>query len=924
MNPFNFTRRDFVKAGALAAAGLHIAGKPAKTSGEPELPRSKPADPGPISADKAKVHWLEGGTPTVRPGTTWGVPWPVGAHQADTPFALSKKNGESVPLQTWPLGYWPDGSLKWTAHAIPAGAGDAEQMELQAGKQPAKPEKALSTRENRRRIDIDTGIARIRINKRGQHIIDSIQRNGNEVVKNGRLVAMTQNDPDQLNHTQVENFQSEVETVTLEQNGPIRAVVKLEGKHKAVDGDRTFLPFVVRLYFYAGGDAIRMVHSFIYDGDENKDFIRGLGIRFEVPMRDDLHNRHVRLAGWDHGLFAEAVRGLTGLRRDPGREFRQAQVNGREANPVEDFAPTVSGRMELIPAWGDFSLSQLSADGFQIRKRTYAGHGWIPAGAGTRSSGLGYIGGVSGGFAMGMKDFWQRHPTQLDVRNAHTDSAEMTLWLYSPDAPAMDIRFYHDGMGMETHREELEGLQITYEDYEEDFGTPHGKARTSELMLWALPSTPSHEAFTGMIDATRAQPLLMASPHHMLEARVFGPWSIPDHSHPLKKKIELMHDRMLNSWMEQVDQHRWYGFWDYGDFMHSYDRDRNCWRYDVGGFAWANSELSPDLWLWYAFLRSGRSDVFRLAEAMTRHTGETDVYHLGRFKGLGTRHNVQHWGCSAKQVRISTAAYRRIFYFLTADERVGDLMRELVDSDRAFTILDPIRKIRRGPPPSTDLTELSIGLGTDWGSLAAAWLTEWERTRDPEVRDKLITSMRTLGQLPHGFFSAGPTFNSLTGEFTAGPGAERAGGASHLSAVFGLVEIAAELIDIVDEPAFKEAWLQYCELYNAPAEEQREAIGRPLGSLNLGQAHARLTAYAGQIRKDDRLLKRAWDEFFGAAAGLPLRHDAEFRKVTGPDSLNPQTETPWMSCNASSQWGLTAIQVLALAGDQIPARDPGR
>ena len=38
---------------------------------------------------------------------------------------------------------------------------------------------------------------------------------------------------------------------------------------------------------------------------------------------------------------------------------------------------------------------------------------------------------------------------------------------------------------------------------------------------------------------------------------------------------------------------------------------------------------------------------------MTRHTGEVDMYHLGRWKGLGTRHGVQHWGDSAKQVRAS-------------------------------------------------------------------------------------------------------------------------------------------------------------------------------------------------------------------------------------------------------------------------------
>jgi hypothetical protein len=44
--------------------------------------------------------------------------------------------------------------------------------------------------------------------------------------------------------------------------------------------------------------------------------------------------------------------------------------------------------------------------------------------------------------------------------------------------------------------------------------------------------------------------------------------------------------------------------------------------------------LSTDLWLWLYFLHTGRADVFKRAEAMTRHTGEVDVYHSGRFKGF--------------------------------------------------------------------------------------------------------------------------------------------------------------------------------------------------------------------------------------------------------------------------------------------------
>ena len=41
---------------------------------------------------------------------------------------------------------------------------------------------------------------------------------------------------------------------------------------------------------------------------------------------------------------------------------------------------------------------------------------------------------------------------------------------------------------------------------------------------------------------------------------------------------------------------------------------------------------------------------------MTRHTAEVDVYHIGPNAGLGSRHNVSHWGCGAKEARISQAA----------------------------------------------------------------------------------------------------------------------------------------------------------------------------------------------------------------------------------------------------------------------------
>ena len=124
---------------------------------------------------------------------------------------------------------------------------------------------------------------------------------------------------------------------------------------------------------------------------------------------------------------------------------------------------------------------------------------------------------------------------------------------------------------------------------------------------------------------------------------------------------------------------------------------RHTWCYDVGGYAWDNSELSTDLWLWYQYLRTGDAKAFRFAEAMTRHTSEVDSYHLGKWRGLGTRHGVMHWGDSAKQMRISNAGYKRFLYYLTADERLGDILHSLVDSDRTLLVLDAGRKLTDQP-----------------------------------------------------------------------------------------------------------------------------------------------------------------------------------------------------------------------------------
>ena len=895
-------------AGIAAAAALFEAAPAHAQSGTAE-------DAGP---DSVNLRWLEG-RPAESPGSTWGVPWGPGRFPEDQRFQMVADDGATVPVQTWPLAYWPDGSLKWTGHAI-GPAATAEGFTLSAGETTA-PAFPVAVSETKKHIDVDTGVITARINKSGADLIEHVKRAGRTIVANGHLVNITQDeapDPETGSVTR-DRYTSEIDEVVVEQDGPVRAVVKVTGNHRKTKGrDKSWLPFTVRLYFYAGGESFRMVHNFVYDSDGEDAFIAGLGVRFKVVLTDELYDRHVRFVGDGHGQLTEAVKGVTGLRRDPGAAVREAQIAGQALPDPSTWDQRVTTRLHWIPAWGDYSLAQLNSEGFAIRKRTKEDHGWVPVDQGRRASGFAYLGGPSGGFGFGMKDFWQRHPTGLDIRDAHTDEATVTVWLWSPEAQPMDTRFYHDGLGQDTYPEQLDALEITYEDYEPGFGTPYGVARTSELQFWVTESTPTRERLGAMADAVRAQPQVIAPTEHMAAAGAFGGIFGPvDRSHPVLAEVEDSLDFFFDYYKSQQNERHWYGFWDYGDVMHSQDPSRRIWSYDVGGYAWDNSEISPDQWLWQSYLHNNRADVFRFAEAMTRKTSEVNVYHLGEWAGLGTRHGVQHWGDSSKQVRVSNANYRRYFYYLTADERTGDLLHMLHDSEKTALVLDTGRKIRAPEDDYVpDPTALDIGFGTSWAALVAAWLTEWER-RGPDweaCKEKVLGTMETIAAQPSGFAQGSAKYNMETRRYAVEtePVVEK----SNLSNSFGRIEICAELIQQIDMPAFEADWLRYSRFYTATFAEQEAEYGGRFSDLFI-YCYARANAFVYLRSGDEAQAKHAWLRFRNPLKSWEIRPDPDRQAEETTYTLNPSTWYP-IATNEIAQWGQAAVQILGMVPDHAP------
>ncbi len=895
-----------------------------------------------VFARDVSINWLDASLPSKAVGVSFGVPWPRGEVRKDQAFSLTGAGGNSLPVQSWVLATWPDGSIKWTGIATVAGADAPITLSTGAGKPVAGP--MVRAHESETGIVVDTGRLRCRIPKEGDSIIDWMAVDGREVARQGRLVCILQDGPDgnAEDTPHREKYFGRIDKVTLEQSGPVRAVVKIEGRHKGEKSGRAWLPFVVRLYFYAGQESVRMVHSIIFDGDQDHDFIRGLGVVFGVPMREEVQNRHVAFSGEGSGLWAEPVQPLVGrqghavMDPNPNRKPHPPAPGaypafGRPRRGVDVFPDQVAGmrvpNLAQVDAqgqvlmgdwaiWDDFKLDQPNADGFTIVKRTNPESTWLQAGAGRRSSGLVFAGDVSGGLAVSIRNFWQSYPASLEVRNASGHEASLYAWLWSPDGPSMDLRHYD----IKAH-----GLDAVYEDVQPGFSTATGVARTSELTLFATGDVPSREETARLAEIGSQPPLLVSSPQTIHSAGVFGAWSPADRSTPLKQMVEDQLDGAISLYEKEVEQRHWYGYWYFGNVMHSYDEVRHVWRYDLGGMAWDNTELGTDMWLWYSYLRTGRADIFRLAEAETRNTSEVDVYHLGRFAGLGSRHNVVPWGCGAKEARISQAAWKRFYYYLTTDERVGDLMHEVANADYKAVEFDPMRLAQ----PENDREKQYPGRvrgGPDWLAFIGNWMTEWERTGDTKWRDKIYAGMDSLAAMPYGFRSGRNLvygYDAKTGKLFQ---VSDELGDYNLTTIQGGAEVVFELNDLVDNPGWQKTWLQYCRLEDAPADviardRTTGTEGADAKYAGQEQGGGRLAAYAYLKTGNPAFAQHAIATLFGGFGGIRAGMYAT-RHVGGPDVLNPIDEAPRVGTNGTAQNSLAAIEVLSMCADKLPNDPP--
>ena len=883
-------RRKFLTDSTLLGAGLTIC---------PSVLLARPTPINKIPPEKIPLSWLDGKAPASPHGVAWGVPWQRGKVSAKDEIVLENDRGENIPVQSWTMAYWPDGSIKWTGLTVAADS-DMNHLFVSIGnKSTSVAKETVSVVDKEEAVFVDTGKLKAKINKYGQSLITSLVVDGREVANNGRLIVQREDRSkfDSQDIIRVEHFTSKIKKVYVEQSGPLRAVIRVDGLHAGYNEElREWIPFTVRLYFTAGLNSIRMVHTFIFDGDQAVDFIKGVGLTFAVPFREEIHNRHIRFATENHNLFSEPVMMVPGYRQkimEDAESYQRDQLAGKRVPNLSELTSVQKKSLLGTATWDSFKLKQLTADSWEIAKQTNPSSAWVRVTGGKRARGLAYVGDVSGGLAVGLKRFWQKYPTSFEITNASTDLGDFKVWFWSPDSPAMDMRHYDTKM---------QSLDITYEDDRNiENANSYGCANTSELMLWATPDTPTSSVLDAMADINTNPPLLICSPEYYHQTKTLGVWSLPGQEVAGIQTEDIASadtqlDRAFTFFSGEVDRRSWYGFWDFGDYRRTYDPIRNQWMYDIGGHGWNATELMPNVWLWFAFLRSGRADIFRAAEDMTRNTLEVDVYHLGPFAGLGSRHNVSHWGDGCKEPRINIGFMKRFYYYLTTDERTGDLISEPIETTEKSW-----HDFLKASHP--DSFNPKIRIGPDWLSFASNWLAEWERTGNSKYRDYCLTGMQDIGNMPEALLNRDWYYYNIESKHLDDAGEPNRKPGQFLF-LFAGDQIAMELISLIDCPEFTKAWNNMCEQF-------------VLNDRTNWYYNSRITAYSAQTSGREDLKKRSLELYQGLLKFGDNDYFIEKPEIIdGPHVTKPvilnlgkSSFTPALATPEVSQWAINLMTI---------------
>ena len=791
-----------------------------------------------------------------------GVPFHRGELDPEEDVAVVTSDGERRPVQTRVLAYWPDGSVKWMLVVVACdvtggdGAsltlvrheGAGEPTERSSSLSSGRPSAQVTVERTDTAITVDTGPMTVSVPVDTAALFDSVIVDGTERLRPDDppelFVSTRERDGDETVRYSDRDGRA-YRSVEVEEAGPNRAVVAVTGTHVADDGT-TFAPYTVRLYLFAGERDVRVTHTFVYDGDPETDLLRSVGLR--VPTAVD----GVPTFGYG-GKVGPATRTAADRREDWGMTWRYGE------------------------------LYQSTATSYRFDKQVDTDRPSVAVERGERADGWVDLADERRGLCVAVREAWQNAPTALRM---DAEEGVVTAGLYPEQADPLDLGWYSETAYGRIY--ESPGTAVDRNSPRVPTMNAHGLAKTHEL-LFAFHDGARDEtsddpgrhagdsernadagrATTGdnlskRVRAFEKRALVTVPPERYADTGVLGPYAAT--APPEFDEQESWFEENLDYVLQEQSYRGWYGMLDYGDVVRAYDVDTHQWRSDRGGHGWLNTEFQPDQWLWFCFLRTGRYDAFRFAEAMTRHTSDVDVHHAGPWWGFGARHGVQHWSDGDREIRVSMPGARRLHYYLTGDERTRDVIE---------TAVSRYRTMQREPGRTWMGFREEMYTRSDVAAALYAYYVAWEMTGERTYESLVRTLLTDVFCETH---PSGAPYNRARVDLSTGEGEPVTDSpviSSNMFLQFGAVQLLVELAALPEVPEATELVVAYANYHLRSVEERRAAGDNAEGGLphrvrtmplhavayrETGEEAHRAALEAGLAEREVELGPAPWDD----------------------------------------------------------------
>ncbi|MFW6039030.1 MAG: hypothetical protein ACOC9P_00965 [bacterium] len=556
----------------------------------------------------AGVHWP----------VTFGVPFPEGDLQPDdlNTLRLTGPDGAAPSVQVRPTAHWLDGSVQWVLvdAQVPLPETSANYRlhwrEASSTTDADEPSSAIAYRETDDAVMVDTGALRFGVDKnrlvplKQVEVLDDTGQ-WTPLFPEGEHAELYLQDGDGQAYR---GSLARKPTVEIEERGPRRVSIKLEGWMASSDGRRLGRR-IVRIYAFAGMKTLRIFDTFVNTADTQQ--VKFSNISLHLPYKGDRYQFH--------------------------------DTAQRSAATVRDSA----------------YLHQYDHDAYELIT-----DGQSPR-TGTRAPGRVTVSESDSAYSVTWRHFWEMHPNEMEVT-----PGQLSLHFWPRHSKAADYRDQPEQVRMENitrlewvHEGEVLDfttpdavLNFEHPDYQQDYrfnvlrnlaqkDNAMGVARTSEYWLDFHGSASEPADVTARADAFEAHPLMLADSDWMAASGAY--WNIAarsEHYPQVEDGPERMLDFIFDTMYPRVQG---YGKWTFGAYNNSY--------FPTFDFAWVHRAWNVfyhggTRWPWLTLARTGDPRFFTYAERFARHLMDVSVsnWEDRRFNAKHWDHSKRFWEQNAK------------------------------------------------------------------------------------------------------------------------------------------------------------------------------------------------------------------------------------------------------------------------------------